>query len=105
MKYDYFWVLLWIGILLWVLVSYINYKNTLDILEKYMKQENDYRIKETAEVDQYIKYNYYQFRINFQNNYPELYELSIGYRKDKEATKRKLFIEFLKYGFIYNIWK
>lgn len=89
----------------WLLVAYKNYSNMLKSLESYSNKITDLKKKETLTKEMYLKAQYLNERISLQQDYSVLYELYLGYANDTEATKKNLLKSFLKYGYLYNIWK
>ena len=90
--------------ILWIIMSYHNYRNIIKTVEEYTKTYIDIQKKETLETDMLIKAELFQERINYSHRYPMFHDLYIGFSTDRKKTEELLLKECLKYGFFYNFW-
>lgn len=91
-------------VILWIIVSYHNYRNIMKTVENYINTYTNIQKKETLETDMVIKAELFQERINYSQRYPLFHDLYIGFLNDRKRTEKLLLKECFKYGFFYNFW-
>ena len=97
-------ILFFIG-LLWILFARHNYKAMVKTIESYIEKELLLEREEAKSRDFYAKEQLFVEKQQMHSKYPEIHELVIGYKADKEETLKKLKREYYKAGFRYNLWK
>lgn len=91
-------------IVLWIWQSIANFNKMDELIQSYIEKENSLFKEETLSRDFYKKEELMRERAQMHYKYPELNELALAYKHNKEDTRKKLKRNFLKYGFLYNLW-
>lgn len=108
MPIELVWIMMFVLFivgLLWIIFSIHNYNAMVKTIESYIEKELLLEREEATSRDFYVKEQLFVEKQQMHSKYPEIHELVIGYKTDKEETLKKLKKEYYKVGFRYNLWK
>ena len=102
---TYLLLVLILLLITWFYAAYQNFKQAERDIVRYLKRrEALIKIEDTTQ-DMREKTESFTERMRLQDDYQELHAYAMAYQEDKESMKIALRNEYLRYGFIYNLWR
>ena len=98
-------VFLLILLIVWFYAAIRNFNHAEKNIQRYLQTRENLVKTEGSTQNMREKTEAFTERIRMQTDYPELHESAMSYMHNKETFRKNLRNKYLRYGFVYNLWR